>query len=94
MVTEQAILHLRSGASAAFVSAAPLLVGAIGYHKHRLVPVIDRLDVVLFEVERGDISAHIDQFESSAVHTQFMTALTPFLGAGPHVIQVQDGMTL
>ena len=49
---------------------------------------IDRKDHYLLEVVWRDLAAHIELFEPSSAHTQFMGALEPFLVEEPTVFHV------
>lgn len=92
MVTELAFLPIRHGEEAAFeaafASVVPLLAGADGHLRHRLVRSLDQRDLHLLEVDWRDLAAHVDAFEPSDAHARFMAALAPFLAAEPNVIHV------
>lgn len=92
MVTELAILHIKSDHGevfeAAFASVVPFLTKAGGYRCHRLIAVLDRPDVYLLEVEWRDLAAHVEQFEPSDAHASFMAALEPYFSDEPFVIHV------
>lgn len=92
MITELAILRVRPGSGPAlenaFDTVRPLLAGADGHLRHRLVKTVDEPDAYLLEVAWRDLAAHVDGFEPSAAHTRFMAALVPLLSAEPLVIHV------
>lgn len=92
MITELAILRINpdahAGFEAAFGSVEPFLADADGHVWHRLAATIDRKDHYLLEVVWRDLAAHIDVFEPSSAHTQFMGALEPFLVEEPTVFHV------
>ncbi|HEV7326559.1 MAG TPA: antibiotic biosynthesis monooxygenase [Bosea sp. (in: a-proteobacteria)] len=95
MVTELALLRLQRGSSlafeAAFARVAPLLTGADGYLRHRLVPTLDDADLYLLEVEWRDLAAHTLGFEPSDAHALFMAPLEPMLVGAPIVVHVLTG---
>lgn len=95
MITELAILRVRPGSGpdleSAFAAVRPLLAGADGHLRHRLVQAVDQRDTYLLEVAWRDLEAHVDGFEPSEAHAQFMAALEPLLGEEPLVIHVPGG---
>lgn len=95
MVTELALLRLMPSCSSAFEAAfagvAPLLAGADGCLRYRLVPTLDRPDVYLLEVAWRDIAAHRQGFEPSDAHARFMAPLAPMLLGEPTVIHMPAG---
>ena len=95
MVTELAILRVRPGNGPdledAFDAVRPLLAGADGHRRHRLVQAIDEPDTYLLEVAWRDLEAHVDGFEPSEAHARFMAALEPLLREEPLVIHVPGG---
>ncbi len=92
MITELAVLRVRTGTHVPFESAfrdvAPLLRQADGHLQHRLVRTLDHDDVYLLEVDWRDLAAHVEGFEPSDAHARFMAALTPFLAGDPTVVHV------
>ena len=92
MVTELALLRLKSDTGpafeAAFASVASLLTGADGYLRHRLVLSLDDADLYLLEVEWRDLAAHTQGFEPSDAHARFIAALEPQLAGAPVVVHV------
>lgn len=92
MVTELALLSIRPGEQASFEAAfarvSGLLAAADGHDKHRLVPSLDQADLYVLEVQWRDLAAHVDMFEPSDAHAQFMAALQPFFAIEPRVIHV------
>ena len=95
MIIEFAILHIRPGGGPdlerAFASVRPILAGADGHLRHRLVQAVDQPDTYLLEVAWRDLEAHVDGFEPSEAHTRFMAALEPLLRDDPLVIHVPGG---
>jgi heme-degrading monooxygenase HmoA len=95
MVTELALLRLQRGCGlafeAAFARVAPLLTGADGYLRHRLVPTLDDADLYLLEVEWRDLAAHTLGFEPSDGHARFMAPLEPMFVGAPIVVHVLTG---
>ncbi|QUS41911.1 antibiotic biosynthesis monooxygenase [Tardiphaga alba] len=98
MITELAILRIRSdahaGFEAAFARVAPLLARAEGHVWHRLVATADHDDFYLLEVAWRDLAAHTEHFEPSSAHTEFMEVLGPFLVDEPVVIHVPTATRL
>ena len=96
MITELAILRVRPGSGPdlenAFATVRPLLTGADGHLRHRLVRTVDEPDTYLLEVAWRDLEAHLERFEPSEAHTHFMAALEPFLREQPVVIHVPGGV--
>lgn len=92
MITELAILRVRPGSGPdlenAFATVRPLLAGADGHLRHRLVQAVDEPDAYLLEVAWRDLKAHVAGFEPSEAHTRFMAALAPLLREEPLVIHV------
>ena len=95
MVIELAILHARAGKGPdledAFDAVRPLLAGADGYLRHRLVQTLEDRDTFLLEVAWRDLEAHVSGFEPSEAHARFMAALEPLLREEPVVIHVPHG---
>jgi heme-degrading monooxygenase HmoA len=92
MVTEFVTFRLEPGSGPgfeqAFVGVACLLTGADGHLRHRLVPMLDDPNSFLLQVEWRDLAAHIEGFEPSEAHEQFITALVPFLVEEPTVVHI------
>jgi heme-degrading monooxygenase HmoA len=95
MITELALLRLLPGSAPAFESAfasvAPLLAGADGCLRYRLVPTLDGPDVYLLEVVWRDLAAHTQGFEPSDAHARFMAPLEPMLLGEPIVVHLPAG---
>ncbi|UEM22287.1 antibiotic biosynthesis monooxygenase [Skermanella mucosa] len=95
MITELALLRLLPGSAPAFESAfagvAPLLAGADGCLRYRLVPTLDVPDVYLLEVVWRDLEAHTQGFEPSDAHARFMAPLKPMLLGEPIVVHISAG---
>lgn len=95
MITEPALLRLLPGSAPAFASAfasvAPLLAGADGCLRYRLVPTLDSPDVYLLEVVRRDLAGHAQGFEPSDAHARYMAPLAPMLLGEPIVMHVPAG---
>lgn len=95
MVTELAFLRLLPGSAPAFESAfagvAPLLAGADGCLRYRLVPTLDSPEVYLLEVVWRDLAAHTQGFEPSDAHARFLAPLAPLLLGEPIVMHVPAG---
>mgnify|MGYP002717133230 FL=1 len=95
MITELALLRLLPGSAPAFESAfagvAPLLAGADGCLRYRLVPALDDPDVYLLEVVWRDLAAHTQGFEPSDAHARFMAPLEPMLLGEPVVMHFPAG---
>ncbi|MBY8977265.1 antibiotic biosynthesis monooxygenase [Rhodobacteraceae bacterium NNCM2] len=92
MVIELAILRVLPGKGPAledaFDTVRPLLAGADGHLRHRLVQTMDEQDTFLLEVAWRDIEAHVNGFEPSEAHARFNAALEPLLREQPVVIHV------
>ena len=71
MITELALLRLLPGSAPAFerafASVAPLLAGADGCLRYRLVPTLDDPDVYLLEVVWRDLAAHTQRAHCRAL---------------------------
>lgn len=92
MITEVALLRVRTGMNmsfeAAFGNVAPLLRQADGHLQHRLARTLDHDDLYLLEVDWRDLVAHVERFEPSDAHARFMAALAPSLAGDPTVVHV------
>jgi heme-degrading monooxygenase HmoA len=95
MITELALLRLLPGSApafeCAFASVAPLLAGADGCLRYRLVPTLDDPDVYLLEVVWRDLAAHTQGFEPSDAHARFMAPLEPIFLSEPIVVHLPAG---
>src|SRR3546814_16734033 len=98
MITELALLRLLPGSAPAFESAfagvAPLLTGADGCLRYRLVPTLDSPDVFLLEVVWRDLAAHTQGFEPSDAHARLLSPLAPILFSAPLFLHVTTGERL
>jgi heme-degrading monooxygenase HmoA len=95
MITELELLRLLPGSAPAFEHAfagvEPLLAGADGCLRYRLVPTLDDPDVYLIEVIWRDLAAHRQGFEPSDAHARFMAPLEPMLLSEPIVVHLPAG---
>lgn len=92
MVTEFAIFRVERGRGpefeAAFAGVVSQLAEADGHLQHRLTATLDEAELYLLQVEWRDLAAHTQGFEPSQAHTQFISALAPFLVEEPVVLHV------
>lgn len=96
MITELAFLRLLPGSASAFErafsSVAPLLTGADGFLRYRLLPTLDNPDDYLLEVVWRDLAAHTQGFVPSDAHARFIAPLEPMFLAEPIIIHLPEGV--
>ncbi len=89
MIIEQAVLHIRTGESAAFeaamAEAKPLIAASPGFHGIEVLRACEQDDLYLLMVKWDSVSDHRDGFRKSDRYLQWRALLHKFYDPMPDI---------